>query len=46
MSQSKGGLPGLKGVDHIGFTVPDLEVATRFLIDVLGCKYMYSLGPK
>lgn len=45
MSNKKVGLPGLKGVDHFGFTVPDLEVATRFLIDVLGCEYMYSLGP-
>lgn len=38
-------LPGLTGVDHIGFTVPDLEQATRFLVDVLGCEYMYTLGP-
>jgi glyoxylase I family protein len=38
-------LPGLTGVDHIGFTVPDLEQARQFLIDVLGCEYMYSLGP-
>jgi catechol 2,3-dioxygenase-like lactoylglutathione lyase family enzyme len=39
------GLPGLTGVDHFGFTVPDLEEASAFLIDVLGCEYMYSLGP-
>lgn len=39
------GLPGLTGVDHIGFTVPDLEQASRFLVDVLGCEYMYTLGP-
>ena len=38
-------LPGLTGVDHIGFTVPDLEQARAFLVDVLGCEYMYSLGP-
>jgi catechol 2,3-dioxygenase-like lactoylglutathione lyase family enzyme len=38
-------LPGLTGVDHIGFTVPDLEQARRFLVDVLGCEFMYSLGP-
>jgi glyoxylase I family protein len=25
--------------------VPDLEEARKFLIDVLGCEYMYSLGP-
>ena len=39
------GLPGLRQLDHIGLTVPDLEEATRFLVDVLGCEYLYSLGP-
>jgi glyoxylase I family protein len=39
------GLPGLTRVDHIGFTVPDLEEARTFLVDVLGCEYMYTLGP-
>jgi catechol 2,3-dioxygenase-like lactoylglutathione lyase family enzyme len=39
------GLPGLSGVDHIGLTVPDLEQARQFLVDVLGCEYMYTLGP-
>jgi catechol 2,3-dioxygenase-like lactoylglutathione lyase family enzyme len=39
------GLPGLTGVDHIGFTVPDLEQAHDFLVDVLGCTYLYALGP-
>jgi len=39
------GLPGLTGVDHIGFTVPDLAQAHRFLLDVIGCEYMYTLGP-
>jgi catechol 2,3-dioxygenase-like lactoylglutathione lyase family enzyme len=39
------GLPGLARVDHIGITVPDLAEASRFFLDVLGCEYMYSLGP-
>jgi catechol 2,3-dioxygenase-like lactoylglutathione lyase family enzyme len=39
------GLPGLTRVDHIGFTVPDLAEARAFLVDVLGCEYMYTLGP-
>ena len=39
------GLPGMTGVDHIGFTVPDLDQAHQFLVEVLGCEYMYSLGP-
>jgi catechol 2,3-dioxygenase-like lactoylglutathione lyase family enzyme len=38
-------LPGLRGLDHIGFTVPDLEAATTFLVDVLGCELLYALGP-
>ncbi|MBB5166311.1 catechol 2,3-dioxygenase-like lactoylglutathione lyase family enzyme [Mycobacterium sp. AZCC_0083] len=25
--------------------MPDLEQATRFFLDVLGCQYMYTLGP-
>lgn len=44
-AQPSGGLPGLTHFDHIGFTVPDLEQATRFLVDVLGYEYLYSLGP-
>ena len=39
------GLTGLRRVDHIGLTVPDLEEARAFLVDVLGCEYLYSLGP-
>src|SRR5262245_43708702 len=39
------GLPGLRRLDHVGFTVPDLDEAERFLVDVLGCEYLYSLGP-
>jgi catechol 2,3-dioxygenase-like lactoylglutathione lyase family enzyme len=40
-----GGIPGLRGTDHIGFTVPDLDEATTFFVDVIGCEYFYSLGP-
>ena len=39
------GLPGLQGTEHIGFTVPDLEEATRFFVDVIGCEYFFELGP-
>ena len=38
-------LPGLRGPDHIGFTVPDLEQARDFFIRVIGCDLVYSLGP-
>jgi len=39
------GLPGMTGMDHIGFTVPDLEEAVGFFTDVLGCSAFYPLGP-
>ncbi|MDM0116089.1 VOC family protein [Variovorax sp. J22R133] len=39
------GLPGLRGAEHIGFTVPDLEEATRFFVDVLGLDQFYDRGP-
>ena len=38
-------LPGLRGTEHIGFTVPDLDEAERFFVDILGCELVYSLGP-
>jgi catechol 2,3-dioxygenase-like lactoylglutathione lyase family enzyme len=38
-------LPGLRGVDHIGFTVPDMNQAHDFLTRVIGCQLVYSLGP-
>lgn len=39
------GLPGLRGGEHIGLTVPDLEAATRFLCDVLGAVVVFDGGP-
>jgi catechol 2,3-dioxygenase-like lactoylglutathione lyase family enzyme len=39
------GLPGLRGMDHVGFTVPNLEQAVRFFVEVLGCERFYDLGP-
>lgn len=38
-------LPGLKGAEHIGFTVPDIEQAHEFFVNVIGCEFVYSLGP-
>ena len=40
-----GGLPGLKGTDHIGFTVPKLDEAVDFFVNVIGCEAFYELGP-
>jgi catechol 2,3-dioxygenase-like lactoylglutathione lyase family enzyme len=32
-------------VDHTGFTVPDLDQAIEFFVDVLGCELSYQEGP-
>jgi catechol 2,3-dioxygenase-like lactoylglutathione lyase family enzyme len=39
------GLPGLAGTDHVGFTVPDIEAATRFFVDMIGCTLVFEIGP-
>lgn len=39
------GMPGLRGLDHIGFTVPDLQEAVDFFVNVIGCEPFYELGP-
>ena len=38
-------LPGLRGVDHVGLTVPDIDQALEFFVDVIGCEPYYRLGP-
>lgn len=45
MTNTSSGLPGLRGTDHIGFTVPDLEQAVEFFVEVIGCEPFYELGP-
>ncbi len=39
------GLPGMRGADHFGITVPDLKQAVDFLVNVIGCEAFYKLGP-
>jgi catechol 2,3-dioxygenase-like lactoylglutathione lyase family enzyme len=43
--KSERGMPGLRGTDHIGFTVPCLEEAVDFFVNVIGCEPFYELGP-
>lgn len=40
-----GSLPGMRGIDHIGMTVPDIAAATDFFTNVMGCKAAMSFGP-
>jgi glyoxylase I family protein len=39
------GIPGLRGAEHIGFTVPDIEQAHDFFVNTIGCEFVYALGP-
>lgn len=38
-------IPGLRGTDHVGLTVPDLEQAITFFSEVLGAVLVYRMGP-
>jgi catechol 2,3-dioxygenase-like lactoylglutathione lyase family enzyme len=38
-------IPGMRGVNHIGLTVPDLDQAVTFFTDVMGCQKAMSFGP-
>jgi len=35
----------MRGVDHIGLSVPDLDQAVRFFVDVLGAEEFFRHGP-
>jgi len=37
-------MPGLRGADHLGLTVPNLEDAVDFFTRVIGCEYIYYGG--
>lgn len=42
---SADGMPGMRGHDHTGITVPDMKQAVDFFTDVVGCKAAMSFGP-
>lgn len=39
------GLPGMRGHDHTGVTVADMDQAVAFFTDILGCQKAMSFGP-
>ena len=39
-----GGIPGLKGIEHVGITVPDFDAAVDFFVRVLGCEFIIDGG--
>lgn len=40
------GLPGVRTLDHVGLSVPDLEQAARFFVAVLGFEEVYAHAPR
>jgi catechol 2,3-dioxygenase-like lactoylglutathione lyase family enzyme len=44
-SASADQIPGMRGHDHTGITVPDVKAATAFFTDVIGCTHAMSFGP-
>ncbi len=42
MNSNPSGLPGLQYVDHVAFTVPDLDQATRLFTVLLGAEELYE----
>jgi len=38
-------IPGIKEIDHLGFTVPDLDEAVSFFRDHFGFETAYEFGP-
>ena len=39
-------LPGLRGVDHVGITVPDIEQATVFSSTCSAARSLQALNPQ
>jgi catechol 2,3-dioxygenase-like lactoylglutathione lyase family enzyme len=39
------GIPGMRGHDHTGVTVPDMAQAVDFFVNVIGCEKAMSFGP-
>lgn len=38
-------LPGRTALDHVGLTVPNLEQAIDYFVELLGCELVFTAGP-
>ena len=38
-------MPGMKGAQHLGITVPNAQEAVDFFVDVIGCEAFFTIGP-
>ena len=43
--RARAGLPGMTGVDHVGYNVPDMTQAIGFFTEVLGCQVIGRQPP-
>jgi catechol 2,3-dioxygenase-like lactoylglutathione lyase family enzyme len=43
ISTSKAQVPGMRGIDHVGLTVPNLQEAVDFFVNVVGCEDFFSV---
>lgn len=41
----KRGIPGNRGAEHFGFTVPDIKEAIDFFENIIGAEVLYEIGP-
>lgn len=39
------GIPGNRGIEHMGFTVPNLKEAVEFFENIIGAEFLYEIGP-
>ena len=44
LTPPRGSLPGQRGIQHFGLTVPNLDEAVGFFCEVLGCEPFFELG--
>ncbi|MCB5363921.1 VOC family protein [Pusillimonas sp. CC-YST705] len=44
-AQEKEATLGVRGMDHVGFTVPDIDQGVSFFRDVIGCEEAMRFGP-
>jgi len=44
-TKEKRGIPGNRGAEHIGFTVPNLAEAVDFFENVIGAEVLFEIGP-
>lgn len=44
LTAQAGSMPGMRGADHLGITVPNLDEAVKFFVDVIGCEALFKFG--